>query len=94
MQPQIVAFTGYNESNVKTALDLIQKKSINFKINIEGIAKKEDGLLNNQPLLRGCNKEDLIVYSLMIHGNLGNIRNLIKTRTPYGVQIDLLPKAA
>lgn len=94
MQNQILAFTGYNESNVRSAIETIQKNSFNFKIRIDGKARKENGLITNQPLLRGCYNEDLKVYSLIINGTLVNMRNLIKMQTPYGVQIDLLPTSA
>ncbi len=95
MQKQIqLAFTGYNESNVKIAVNKIRKCSSNFDIIIDGTPIKEKGLINHQPDLRGCDNKDLKVYSLAIQGDLANIKNLVKLKTPLGVQIDLLPKSA
>ena len=95
MQKQIqLAFAGYNESNVKTAVKTIVTNSPNFNIVVKGNAIKEDGLIINQPNLRGCDNKDLKIYSISIMGSLVNIRNLVKMKTPPGVQIDLLPQVA
>ncbi len=90
--PLRVAFTGYHESQVKTAVSTIVKSSQSFGVDVYGAPKKEKGLIHNQPNLRGCDNNDLHVYSLAIGGSLANAKNLIKTKTPLGVQIDLLPK--
>ena len=87
-----LAFTGYNESNIKTAVKTIVKNSSRFDIIVKGAPIKENGFLTHQPNLRGCDKVDLKIYSISIKGILADIRNLIKMETPYGVQINLLPQ--
>jgi len=95
MQKQIqLAFTGYNESNVKTAVKTIMVNSSSFDIIVKGNPIKESGLITNQPNLRGCDNADLKIYSISITGTIVDIRNLVKMKTPQGVQIDLLPQAA
>lgn len=90
MKKQIqLAFTGYHESKVKSALNTIKKNSKNFDVIITDPPIKHEGLLAFQPKLRGCDQKDLTVYSLSIIGTLENARNLVKTQTPLGVQIDL-----
>ncbi|PJC51302.1 MAG: hypothetical protein CO032_00150 [Nitrosopumilales archaeon CG_4_9_14_0_2_um_filter_34_16] len=86
-----VAFTGYHESQVKIAVKTIVKSSPHFGVVVQSTPRKENGLINYQPNLRGCDNNDLHVYSLAIAGSLANVRNLIKMKTPLGVQIDLLP---
>ena len=90
----LIVFTGYHESDVKTAVDTIRENSEVFGITVNGNPKKEKGLIHYQPNLRGCDKKDLSVYSLTISGALTDVRNLIKIKTPSGVQIDLLPHSA
>ena len=95
MQKQIqLAFTGYHESKVKSALNTIRKNSENFDVVVTDIPIKHEGPLDFQPNLRGCDQKDLKVYSLSVTGTLANARNLVKMETPLGVQIDLLPQSA
>ena len=95
MQKQVqLAFTGYNESNVKLALKTIMKKSSDFDVIVNGKPIQQHELLVGQPQLRGCDKKDLTVFSVSITGSLENLKNLVKIKTPLGVQIDLLPQAA
>ena len=95
MQKQVqLAFTGYSESNVRIAVDTIVQNSAHFDITVNGNPIKENGLIVNQPNLRGCDNEDLKVYSLSIEGALANAKELVRTKTPLGVQIDLLPSPA
>ncbi len=89
-----IAFTGYNESNVKSAVKTIVKHSHKFDIIVNGDPIKEDGLIKNQPNLRGCDNEDLKIYSLSIEGILTDAKDLVSLETPLGVQIDLLPLTA
>lgn len=95
MQQQIqLAFTGYHESKVKSALNTIKKNSRNFDVGVNAAPTKHECPLAFQPNLLGSDQKDLKVYSLSITGTLANARNLVKIQTPLGVQIDLLPSSA
>ena len=93
MQKQMqLAFTGYDESKVKIAVKKIVVNSPNFDIVVNGDPTKEKGLIKYQPKLRGCDYKDIKIYSLSIIGDIANMRDLVKTKTPRGVLIDLLPQ--
>lgn len=89
-----LAFTGYHKSNVKKALNLIVGKSFKFNVSIIDKPKKEQDFIKHQPVYHGCNVADLTIYSLPIDGKLIDVKNLVKTKTPLGVQIELLPRYA
>jgi len=67
------------------------ENSGSFDVDVNGDPVKNPGLVPRQPRLRGCDPDDLHVYSILIRGLHTNAKNLIKTKTPDGVQIDLLP---
>ena len=91
MQNQVqLAFTGYDALDVESALSTIIKKSSNFNIIVNGDPISHDGLMKDQPRLRGCDKKDVIVFSMLLSGSLKNIKDLVKSETPNGVQIELL----
>lgn len=86
----MLTFTGYDEKDVKSAIETIRTESSKFNIKLgESVLQKR--LLKDQPKLRGCDESDLTIFSVIITGEFENAKNLVKVRTPYGVQIDLLP---
>lgn len=93
-----LAFTGYDKSNVESALEIIMKtitkKSSNLDIIIHGTPISQRELLVNQPPLHGCDHKDLTVIALSISGSLKDVKRLVETKTPRGVMVEVLPQAA
>ena len=94
MQKQVkLAFTGYKKSNVKLALSTIKKQSSNFNVTINSESIPQSNDIGDQPKLWGCTKEDVIRYSVLVSGSLKDVKDLVKSKTPDGVQIELLPSS-
>ena len=89
----LLAFTGYHESDVRTALDTIIKRAKEFDIMITNGPTKHRRLLEFQARLWGNNEKDISIYSLAIWGTLENGRDLITVETPE-VLIELATKSA
>ena len=89
---QLISFVGYRRPDVDTALSKIMKQSKKHNVNIHGgpISRKFE-LLSTHPKLWGCDKDDLIVMVLTVDGKKEDIKDLIRTDTPIGVQMELLP---
>jgi len=92
VQKQIqLSFTGYEKSNIKTALEKIRKESLAFNVTVHGTSvKRQIKLVQGQPKLWGCDKEDVTIRTLLVSGYLKDIKNLVRLDTPDGVQIELL----
>lgn len=86
-----ISITSYHRIDVKKTITIFVNKSRHFHVILDDF-KEEKRLLKNQPKLRGCDEKDLTIYSMLMSGTLENVKNLIKTDTPLGVQIDILER--
>ncbi len=88
-------FTGYNSSNVKTAVAKIVKQSSAFHVTVHGTPMTQKAKpVKGQPKLWGCGKEDVANTLIIVSGSLNDVKKLVKVDTPNGVQIELLPSKA
>lgn len=88
-----MTFMGYKRDDVERAVSKITSHSGRHKVSIDGRATRASMKdVEGHPGLLGCDAKGMMAKFLHVSGDLDDVKNLIRTDTPRGVLIELLPR--